>query len=286
MLEIDVVCPVYHQPAQIKALLESLHLQEGVMIKRIVCPFTLSGEKAIDDEIRTILIENNVSFFELLEKDFSHSLTRERAIKEYCASDIVVLISQDVVFANEHSLNKLASAIKDDVAYAYGKQICTKRSIEKYIRAKNYGKTSYTIDSSNIDDMQIMAFFASDAFSAINRNIFINLGGYNGYDVMMNEDQLYSKIVLDGGFKKSYVADAVVEHSHKYSLKQLYNRYYETGKFYKQVPLFNSYKSSNTGMKLAFYVLGQAIIRFDFPSLFRWAPDMASRYLGMKKGKK
>jgi rhamnosyltransferase len=134
--------------------------------------------------------------------------------------------------------------------------------------------------------MQLMAFFASDACSAYNRDIFIKLNGYAGYNVMMNEDQLYSKIILDAGYKKKYCADSVVEHSHKYKLKQLYKRYYDAGVFYSKVKVFDNYKSTDSGLKLALYILGQALKHFDIPVLFRWLPDMTSRYLGMKKGRK
>jgi len=103
---------------------------------------------------------------------------------------------------------------------------------------------------------------------------------------MFAEDMLYSKFVLDAGYKKAYVGGAIVAHSHKFKLKELYNRYYETGKFHKEIGLFNQYKSTDSGMKLALYVLGQALIHFNIPVLFRWLPDMAARYLGMKKGKK
>ncbi len=41
-----------------------------------------------------------------------------------------------------------------------------------------------------------------------------------------------------------------------------------------------------SGMKLAMYVLKQALKHFDIPVLFRWLPDMSARYLGIKKGKK
>ena len=131
-----------------------------------------------------------------------------------------------------------------------------------------------------------MAFFSSDAFSALDRNVFIKLNGYQGYNVMMGEDMLYSKFVLDNGYKKAYVAEAIVEHSHKYTLKQLYNRYYETGKFHKEVGFFKNYKTNDSGLKLALSVLGQALIHFDIIVIFRWLPDMAARYLGMRKGKK
>ena len=131
-----------------------------------------------------------------------------------------------------------------------------------------------------------MTYFSSDAFSALNRKVFIKINGYQGYNVMMSEDMLYAKFVLDAGYKKAYVSEAQVEHSHKYTLKQLYNRYYETGKFHKEVKMFLSYKAEDSGLKLAFYVLGQALKHFNIPVLFRWLPDMTARYLGMRKGKK
>ena len=50
--------------------------------------------------------------------------------------------------------------------------------------------------------------------------------------------------------------------------------------------LFNQYKAEDSGLKLAMYVLGQALKHFNIPVLFRWLPDMSARYLGMRKGKK
>jgi rhamnosyltransferase len=97
---------------------------------------------------------------------------------------------------------------------------------------------------------------------------------------------LYSKIILDAGYKKKYCSDAVVEHSHKYTLKQLYKRYYDTGIFHSKVKVFDSYKSTDSGVKLALYVLKEALRHFDIPVLFRWLPDMIARYLGMNKGRK
>ena len=103
--------------------------------------------------------------------------------------------------------------------------------------------------------------------------------------MMMSEDMYNAKKIIDAGYKKGYVATAVVEHSHKMKLKQLYERYYETGKWFKEHPEFDGYKTTDTGMKLAFSVLGQALKHFNIPVLFRWLPDMTARYLGMKKGK-
>ena len=285
MKTVDVVCPVYKNVEEIKSLYHAISLQEDVKVQNIVFALTLSNTE-VDEEIRSFIKENKIISFEVSQQEFSHSLTRERAIKDYCKSDIVILLSQDVKLIDPKAFSIIAIAINDEVIYAYGRQICENHSIERYIRKKNYPKTGYIVSKEDIDRMQLMAFFASDAFSCLSRKHFIELGGYQGHNIMMAEDMLYSKFVLDNGYKKAYVAEAVVAHSHKYKIKQLYRRYYETGKFHKQIQIFDQYKSTDSGMKLAFYVLGQALIHFNIPVLFRWLPDMAARYLGMKKGRK
>ena len=285
MLELDVVCPIYRNLNQIKSLVEHLKLQKNVDIKNMVFPLTLSSEVE-DQQIMDFLKENNIQYFTETTETFSHSLTREKAIRDYCKSKLVVLVSQDVVLFDENALYNLASKIDDEYIYGFGRQICTNKSIEKYIRRKNYPEQGYTVSKDDIEKMQLMAFFTSDAFSCINRDKFIELDGYQGYNVMFAEDMLYSKFLLDAGYKKVYAADAVVDHSHKYTLKQLYKRYYETGKFHAEIKIFDQYKSTDSGMKLALYVLKEALKHFDIPVLFRWLPDMSARYLGMKKGRK
>ena len=285
MILVDIVCPIYKNIEQIKSLYHSILLQEDVKINKVVFPFTLSGEE-VDEEIRSFLKENRITYFEVEQKDFSHSLTREKAVREYCSGDVVIYVSQDVKLIDPKAFHNISSVINDEVIYAFGKQICEYHSIERYIRKKNYPKKSYIVSTSDIKKMQLIAFYASDAFSCLSRKHFIELGGYNGHNVMMSEDMLYSKILLDAGYKKAYVAEAVVAHSHKYTIKQLYRRYYALGIFHEQNKVFDQYKTNVSGMKLAFYVLGQALIHFNIPVLFRWLPDMTARYLGMKKGRK
>ena len=285
-MSVDIVCPIYKNYEQLVSLYEALNKQVDIKINKFVFPMTISGDIEIDNKIREFIKEKKITSFEVSKEEFSHSLTREKAIKEYCESELVVLCSQDVVFFEEHALSRIAASINEEVIYSYGRQICQNHSIERYIRKKNYPKKGYIVSKDDIERMQLMAFFASDAFSCSSRKHFLELNGYQGYDVMFAEDMLYSKFVLDAGYKKAYVEGAIVAHSHKFKLKELYNRYYETGKFHKEIGLFNQYKSTDSGMKLALYVLGQALIHFNIPVLFRWLPDMAARYLGMKKGKK
>lgn len=283
---VDVVCPIYKGFEYLKPLYESFYKQNNVTINKVIFPITNSHDEEME-KIRKFVLDNNIISFELEKEEFSHSLTREKAIRDYCESKIVIMLSQDVKIINNDVFYNLTKDIySGESVYNFARQICTNKSIEKYIRAKNYPATSYYISKDDIEQIQLMAFFASDACSAYNRDVFLSVGGYNGYDIMMGEDMLYSKIILDNGYKKKYCADAVVEHSHRYTLKQLYKRYYDTGVFHSKVKIFDEYKSTDSGIKLALYVLKQALKHFDIPVLFRWLPDMTSRYLGMRKGRK
>ncbi len=103
---------------------------------------------------------------------------------------------------------------------------------------------------------------------------------------MMNEDMLYSYFVLNAGYKKKYCADAPVIHYHSYSFRRLYKRYYETGRFFAKVKIFDEYKMTDSGKDLAKYVLKQCFLHVNIIGLLRWLPDMACRYIGMKRGLK
>lgn len=282
MIEVDVVCPLYKADNYIENLICGIKKQKGIMLGVVVFAITETENMSF---VKEKIVEEGFTFFTVSKEDFSHSLTRQKAVYDYCKSDIVIMLSQDVFLCNDNAFYELAKNVSDEVVYAYGKQICRKKTIEYYVRRKNYGTESEFITSGDIEKLQLKAFFASDAFSAYYRPMFIELNGYDNIHMMMSEDMYYAKKIIDCGYTKGYISTAVVEHSHKLKLKELYKRYYETGKWFACHPEFDNYKTTDTGLKLAFYVLGQALKDFNIPVLFRWLPDMAARYLGMRKGK-
>ncbi len=283
MIKVDVVCPLCHADNYIDKLIADIQKQKDVALGNVVFALTEDGDTtAVKEKIESA----GYTYFSVSKEEFSHSLTREKAVFENCENDVVIMLSQDVNMLDENVFSELAKSVNGEVVYVYGRQVCRKKTIEHYVRQKNYGEQSHVVSSADVETMQLKAFFASDALSAYYRPVFVALNGYDHDPMMMNEDMYYAKKIIDVGYKKGYVATAVVEHSHKLKLKQLYRRYYETGKWFQAHPEFDNYKTTDTGMKLAFYVLGQALKHFNIPVLFRWLPDMTARYLGMKKGKK
>lgn len=283
MMLIDVVCPIYKGEKIIENLIHSVLRQKNIEIGNMVFPIT---ESENSDKIANIVKKYGYTYFIVKKDEFSHSLTREKAIKTYCTNNIVLMISQDINFENEYSIYNLVKNIENDVVYVYGRQIAKKKSIEHYIRKTNYGTESLVVSNDDIERMQLKAFFASDAFSAYNRDCFIKLGGYDEKHMMMNEDMYYSRKILLAGYKKKYVADAVVEHFHEYTLKRLYNRYRETGYWFHVFKEFSNYKVTSTGGQLARGVLKMALKDFNIPVLIKFIPNMTARFMGMKKGEK
>lgn len=276
---VDILCPLYNASKDFDILMEGIYKQKDIEVKNIIFPVTESS----DNTLELAKSISNAIVIEVKKEEFSHSLTRENAMK-LATSDFVIFISQDVYLSDEFAIKNLASCIDDKVIHAFARQITKSKGIEKYTREKNYPTQSYIMSAKDIEKEQIKTFYSSDACSAYNRKKFLELGGFDGKVFKVSEDMYFCHKAILSGYSIMYCAESIVTHSHNLTLKQLYKRYYDIGLFFAQNPEFKKYKSTDSGLSLAFYILGKALKHFDIPVLFRWLPDMLVRYLGKKKG--
>ena len=278
-MTIDILCPLYNASSDFEKLMKGINKQKDVEIKNIIFPVTESDDNTLD------LAKSvpNAVIIEIKKEDFSHSLTREKAM-QFATADVVIFLSQDVYMSDELAAKNLAESINNQVIHAFSRQLTKSKGIEKYTREKNYPKMSYIMSKKDIEKEQIKTFYSSDACSAYNRKKFIELGGFDGKRFQVSEDMYFCRKAILAGYSIKYCAESVVTHSHTLTLKQLYKRYYDIGLFFAQNPEFKEYKSTDSGISLAFYILKMALIRFDIPVLFRWLPDMMTRYIAKKNG--
>ncbi len=282
-MKVDILCPLYNAEKDFETLINGINSQKDIDINRIIFPVT----ESIDKTLELAKGISNAIVIEVKKSDFSHSLTREKAVFEYAESDVVIFMTQDVMLSDPYAMHNIAECIgKDNVAQAFGRQLTKSKGIEKYTRKYNYPETSYVVSKEDIDRMQIKAFYSSDAFGAYDRNVFVELGGFDGKRMQVSEDMYFSRKAILSGYKLKYCAEAIVTHSHNLTIKQVYRRYYDIGVFFAQNPEFKEYKSINSGLSLAFKILGSALLHFDIPTIFRLMPDMGARYLGKKKGER
>lgn len=281
MINVDIVCPLYNAASYLDSLLAGIYKQHNINIVNFIFPVTESNDNTLD------IVKNipNSIVLEVKRNDFSHSLTREMAIN-YATCDVVIFLTQDVILENEMALFELSNCINENIIQAFSKQTTKSKGIEKYIRKKNYPQNSYVVEKKDIEKMQIKAFYSSDACAAYNRKKFLELNGFDGKKLPVSEDMYFSRKALLNGYSIKYCAESIIVHSHNFTLKQLYKRYFDIGLFFGQNPEFCEYKSNSSGFSLALYVFKEAIKCFDLVVLFRLIPDMLTRLIAKKKGER
>lgn len=280
-MKVDIICPLYEAENYILNLNDSLLKQKNVNINKI--QYVLTKSK---DNSEKILKENKLNYILIDKKDFSHSLTREKeAMKS--KSDIIVFISQDIVIENTDYLYNLVNSIINGEADAcYSRQLTKFDNIEKYTRESNYPDKSIIKTKDDIEKLGLKTFFFSDASSAVNAKVFKKLNGYDGKNLPINEDMYFAYKLIMNGYKIKYCADSVCYHSHNFKLKELYDRYKLTGRFFKENSYIDNFGTNKSGGGLAKYILKRAIKDKNIKVLIRFVPDMAARYIGMKAGKR
>ena len=279
-MTIDIICPLYNAEKYVKELHENIKKQKNVNINTINYILTRGN-----DNTESILKEIECNY-EIIEKsEFSHSTVRENMARK-CNADILVFITQDIIIEREDWLVNLTKSIENgECEAAYSKQTCSNNTIEKYTRERNYPEKSSVVSKDDIEKKGLKTFFFSDASSAIKRDIFMELNCYDGKKFPTNEDMYIAYKLITNGYKIKYCADSIVEHSHKFTFKQLYKRYYDTGIFFKDNDYLNQYKVNQAGGGLALYILKRAIQDKNIPVLVDFIPNMAARFIGMKMGK-
>ena len=280
MKTIDIICPLYNAEEYIENLHKSFIMQKKVKINKI--RYVLTESK---DNTEEYLKNNNIEYKKIKKSEFSHSLVREKEAME-SDSDVVAFVTQDVVIDDELWLYNLTKDIgKDNIVAAYSRQVTKYNNIEKYTRESNYPAQSKVVSQDDISKLGLKTFFFSDASSAIDTNIFKKLNGYDGKNLPISEDMYIAYKIINNGYKIKYCSESVVYHSHNFTLKEVYDRYKLTGKFFKENSYLDNYGTNKSGGGLAKYILKRAIKDKNIKVLLRFLPDMGARFIGMKMGK-
>ena len=279
-MNIAIICPLYNAENEIESLYKLIMMQKNVEIKEV--RFVLTESK---DKTEEKLKEMKLNYKKIKKEEFSHSLTREREAFE-STSDIVVFITQDVKIKRDDWLYYLTKDIKEGIVDAcYSRQLCDNNTIEKYTRESNYPTTSKIVSKDDIEKLGLKTFFFSDASSAIKRDTFVKLNGYDNKKLCISEDMYIAYKLITNGYKIKYCAESEVVHSHEFTLKQYFDRYKDTGRFFKENSYLNNYKVNQAGGSMAKYVLKRAIQDKNWKVLVKYVPNMAARFIGMKVGK-
>ncbi|WP_066890532.1 glycosyltransferase [Clostridium nigeriense] len=280
-MDISIICPVYNGESYIENLYKNIKKQEKVNVLEV--KFILTESK---DSSEDILKKLNVEYIKIKSKDFSHSLVREKAAFE-AKGEILVFITQDIKIENQNWLYELVKSIENKkCSAAFSRQIAyDNHTIEKYTREINYPAESRIVSKDDIKELGLMTFFFSDASSAILKDIFLELNGYDGKNLPTNEDMYFAYKLIMNGCKISYEAESIVVHSHELSFKDTFKRYRDIGKFFKENSYINKYSVNERGLDVFMYIIKRIKEEnrlYFLPKVFM---NFIARFIGMKIGK-
>lgn len=282
-MSVSVIIPTLNAEKELPKLLYTLHRQKQRIDEIIVI-----DSESIDRTVEICQEDKSVSLIQIKRKDFDHGKTRDMAFR-YSKGDIVVFLTQDAVPTNRYFLGNLIKPLSNDnVVLSTGRQLPKKNAtrMERLVRLYNYPDTSYIRSKDDLACMGIKTFFCSDVCAAYRREVYFELGGFD-YPIKTNEDMFYAAKVINANYRISYTANAMVYHSHNFTLKEQYKRNYIQGyEIERHRKELHDVAQESEGLKLVKYVSSRLLKKGHIISFVHFGLDCTARLLGSKMGER
>lgn len=280
--KISVIIPTLNAGKELPCLLAALQKQ-----KRRIDEIIVVDSASLDETVEICKKNSLVKLLQIERKDFDHGKTRDMAFKE-SIGDIVIFMTQDAIPANSGLIDRLVAPLEEGKAVlSTARQLPKKDAsrMEQLVRAFNYPEKSHIRSKNDIQRMGIKTFFCSDVCAAYKREIYFELGGFD-YPIKTNEDMFFAAKVINSGYRIAYVADALVYHSHNFTLKEQYKRNYIQGyEIERHIEALNNVSQGGEGMRLVKFVSKELLKKGYIGSFIRFGFDCCARIMGSRAGK-
>ena len=223
MTKVSIILPTKNVENYIGDLLRNVYRQD------------FSGEvetiilDSSDDRTLEIAKKFPVKFIRVEEDDYNYGGTRNFGAR-MAKGKYLIFLSADVAIKDPQWLTKLLKPFDDSmVAGVFGRQHPKENAspMEEFFIQYVYPQKSYTLEQDGQGKIQLKdRMFFSNTNAAIRKDVWEEI---NIPEMLMSEDQEWAKRVLLSGYKIAYTSESVVYHSHDYSLKQVFHRFFDTG---------------------------------------------------------
>lgn len=280
--KINLYIPTLNAGSLWPAVLEGIMSQNVIFEKKIIID---SG--STDGTLSNPLIAG----FEILKidkKDFDHGGTRQLAVETFPDADVYVFLTQDAILAHSEAIANLVRQfeINSDLGMVYGRQLphLGAKELEAHARLFNYPAETQIRGLEDAPKYGIKTISCSNSFAAYRRTAFEEAGGFPSGSIL-GEDVIIAGQMLLKGWKKAYVADSQVHHSHDYSIKEEFKRYFDIGVFHADNSwIFDHFgRAESEGMK---YLKSEvAYLAKNNPLMLpKSALSLIAKWLGYKAG--
>lgn len=197
----------------------------------------------VDDEVEVVVVDSGSSdgsperarrlgarVHEIPPHEFNHGHTRNLGAG-LARGDVLVFTTQDAYAVDDSWLASLIAALhsRGDLAGAYGRQLPhhDARPPERYFLDFLYGPRPRVQRLSRLDELSYEATLFSNVNAAMTRATWDEYRFAD--DLIMSEDQEWSRRVLLAGHAIVYEPLAAVRHSHAYSVVGAFRRFFDSG---------------------------------------------------------
>ena len=227
-MRIQVIIPIYRPDDKFLCLLQMIKKQSFPNLPVLLID---SGEGIpYADEIKGM----NVQVRTIDSRAFNHGGTRQWGIELCPEASVYVFLTQDAIPADAYAIENLIAAFEDKfVGCAYGRQIAHEQSgvFGKIARAFNYPSESYVYSLEDRKKRGLKTAFLSNSFAAYRKEAMQEVRGFPT-NTILSEDMYVAAKMLLHQWRVAYVAQAVVYHSHDYTIAQEFSRYFDIGVFH------------------------------------------------------
>jgi glycosyltransferase involved in cell wall biosynthesis len=200
------------------------------------------GRQEVDDAVEIVVVDSGSSdgsprrardlgarVVEIPAEEFSHGGARTLGASE-ADGEVLVFTTQDAYAADEHWLARLVAPLRGEgVAGVYGRQLAhvDANPSERYFLDFLYGSEARTQRLLDPSRLSFHSTLFSNVNSAIPRAVLERYPLAD--DVLMSEDQEWSRRVLLDGLAIVYEPGAAVRHSHAYTVTAAFRRFFDSG---------------------------------------------------------
>jgi rhamnosyltransferase len=160
---------------------------------------------------------------------FNHGTTRE-LVRRTLGGEIVVMITPDAKPLGPELVGNLVRPIVEgEASVAYARQIPRDgaKFFEAFLRHFNYPDRSELRSIEDAKKFGAYTFFCSNSCAAWSNSALDSVGGFA--PTLSLEDVIATSRLLNAGHRIAYCADAIVRHSHRYTLAEEFSRHFDTG---------------------------------------------------------
>lgn len=238
----------------------------------------------------TALYAKNAGFdvISISKSEFDHGGTRTFAL-QFVETEYVVFLTQDAILANDDSVSNLLNIFADkNIGAAFGRQLPhdDANPLSTFARLCNYPSESYVASLRSSEPKGLKKAYMSNSFATYRVSMLKAQGGFPSKLILAEDFYVAAKFLL-AGLCVAYVSEACAHHSHNYSVKEEFKRYFDIGVSHSTQKWMLDELGTVEGEGVRFainqlrYLLGAKNIRWLFPSFFA----SFAKYIGYKMGR-